>query len=648
MRFFNQLPKTLRHHGQPAMPLRPLMGMLLMAILMALLSPLVHGVVMVDQGSPKALPPGHPLIGPNSPAVNPTPDWRRMALTQKLLDQNRTHFKHAIKLGPLGLLSIQNNDQLKIMDTWAEESLHTICGYNSINGQNPLYTALDMAFRPEAWMYRNFIFVETVPIRERLMKLVTGKAAKKRLLEQGTVSPAFLAEPAVQSLLNHMSSNAILNSALAQLYQADSTFQNLSSALRIVPPPPPQSNGTWHEPLELAPNTGSMAVKALPQLAKLKPIAGYTRNKSLQVVLGMAELVNGWRANKASQANAGIARLAAVLPSINPAAYPPRLKRHVEYWYDYFSDGTIVGVILYFLALTFFLISAVGGVPAMRRPAMAFFTMAVLTQAAFMGTRWWLAGRIPIQNEFESVLGSAFVGCVIGWLLELWKKNSLFGMAMSFVGFLAMTACFVVPFVLGDHIGANIGKVDGVLNTYWLYIHVNVIISSYALIAASFCMGMTYLGTKLFYHLHPVSGPAPSLALAGAGSGSGSGGAGGGGLDGGGEVSALELARRKFLLQLDSANIVILQMAFWFLGTGIILGAVWADYSWGRPWEWDPKETFSLLTWIIFLIIVHLRFVTPRYRPDWTAWLSVFGFAAMMFNWIGVNFFLVGLHSYAS
>ena len=84
------------------------------------------------------------------------------------------------------------------------------------------------------------------------------------------------------------------------------------------------------------------------------------------------------------------------------------------------------------------------------------------------------------------------------------------------------------------------------------------------------------------------------------------------------------------------------------MGSGIIFGAVWADFSWGRPWEWDPKETFALVTWLVYLIIVHLRFVTPKYRPDWTAWLSVVGFAVMMFNWIGVNFFYVGLHSYAT
>jgi ABC-type transport system involved in cytochrome c biogenesis permease subunit len=70
--------------------------------------------------------------------------------------------------------------------------------------------------------------------------------------------------------------------------------------------------------------------------------------------------------------------------------------------------------------------------------------------------------------------------------------------------------------------------------------------------------------------------------------------------------------------------------------------------SWGRPWGWDPKETFALITWIVYLIIVHVRFVTSgEKRALVTSILSVIGFGVMMFNWIGVNFFLVGLHSYA-
>ena len=101
-----------------------------------------------------------------------------------------------------------------------------------------------------------------------------------------------------------------------------------------------------------------------------------------------------------------------------------------------------------------------------------------------------------------------------------------------------------------------------------------------------------------------------------------------------------------FLATLDLCNLVVLQLGFWLLGAGIICGAIWADQSWGRPWGWDPKETFALVTWIVYLIVVHVRVATND-KAWWTAVLSVVGFGIMLFNWIGVNFFLVGLHSYA-
>ncbi|MGC9260633.1 MAG: cytochrome c biogenesis protein CcsA [Phycisphaerae bacterium] len=622
----------------------------------------VQGAMPIQQGSPADMPAGHPEIGPGSPAVNAIPSMKLMRRTAAIQNQNRTAFKKEINLAPLRILAVQNNDQVKTLASWASETVQAICGFDSIHGQDPLYTVLDMAFRPQAWDNRNCIFVETVPIREQLGTLVS-KARAQRILRRGTVSPDFMARADVHNLLVKISSTAALSSGVAEVSRALETFQNLSAKMKLVPPAVGAKTQDWLLPLELLPNTGSVVRKILKMNAHVKPVAGYSRQQALSIVLGFISLGQGWQDNRAAEANQGIKTLAKILPTINPAVYPSHLKRLVELWYDRLFDGTLVGVFLYFISLTLFVIAAVGAVPAVRKPALIFFTAAVAVQALFMGVRWWLAGRIPIQNEFESVLGSAFVGCVIGLILEYWKKNNLFGLAMSFVGFLAMTACFVVPFVLGANIGANIGRVDGVLNTYWLYIHVNTVISSYALIAASFCLGVLYLLMKFYYRLNPGDGPGQR----GGGSGTGMTMASGIGsslvADHMGDFAAprqagttatpaavadLAVRRNKFLLQLDAANIVILQMGFWFLGSGIIFGAVWADFSWGRPWEWDPKETFALVTWLVYLIIVHLRFVTPKYRPDWTAWLSVLGFGVMMFNWIGVNFFYVGLHSYAT
>ncbi|HQE27488.1 MAG TPA: cytochrome c biogenesis protein CcsA [Phycisphaerae bacterium] len=97
---------------------------------------------------------------------------------------------------------------------------------------------------------------------------------------------------------------------------------------------------------------------------------------------------------------------------------------------------------------------------------------------------------------------------------------------------------------------------------------------------------------------------------------------------------------------LDGATMVLMELFFVMLWTGIIMGAIWADHSWGRPWGWDPKEVFALNTWIIFLILVHVR-LRVRDKALWTAILVVVGTSVMLFNWIVVNFFITGLHSYA-
>lgn len=96
----------------------------------------------------------------------------------------------------------------------------------------------------------------------------------------------------------------------------------------------------------------------------------------------------------------------------------------------------------------------------------------------------------------------------------------------------------------------------------------------------------------------------------------------------------------------DWSHLIILNLVFVMLFVGVVLGAVWADYSWGRPWGWDPKEVFALNTWIIYAILIHMRFIVAE-RGLWTAWLSVAGCLMMAFNWCFVNFFIVGLHSYA-
>jgi len=96
----------------------------------------------------------------------------------------------------------------------------------------------------------------------------------------------------------------------------------------------------------------------------------------------------------------------------------------------------------------------------------------------------------------------------------------------------------------------------------------------------------------------------------------------------------------------DGATMVLVEVAFIMLWTGTVMGAIWADHSWGRPWGWDPKEVFALNTFIIFIVLLHVR-LKVRDKALWTAVLAVVGFEVMLFNWIVVNFIITGLHSYA-
>jgi cytochrome c-type biogenesis protein CcsB len=98
---------------------------------------------------------------------------------------------------------------------------------------------------------------------------------------------------------------------------------------------------------------------------------------------------------------------------------------------------------------------------------------------------------------------------------------------------------------------------------------------------------------------------------------------------------------------LDELNYRAIMIGFPFLTVGIITGAAWAEYAWGTYWSWDPKETWSLIVWFIYAAFLHAR-LTRGWTGRRAAWLSVFGFAATLFCYLGVNLLLSGLHSYGS
>ena len=110
--------------------------------------------------------------------------------------------------------------------------------------------------------------------------------------------------------------------------------------------------------------------------------------------------------------------------------------------------------------------------------------------------------------------------------------------------------------------------------------------------------------------------------------------------------TALRAQSTTFGQVLDGATMILVELAAILLWAGLAMGAIWADHSWGRPWGWDPKEVFALESFFIFAILIHIR-LTAKDKGWWTALLALVGCAAMIFNWIIINFTISGLHSYA-
>jgi cytochrome c-type biogenesis protein CcsB len=98
---------------------------------------------------------------------------------------------------------------------------------------------------------------------------------------------------------------------------------------------------------------------------------------------------------------------------------------------------------------------------------------------------------------------------------------------------------------------------------------------------------------------------------------------------------------------LEEINYRSVMVGFPMLSAGILTGAVWAHYAWGSYWSWDPKETWSLITWIIYALFLHARFV-KGWKGRRIAFISIIGFLSVIFTYFGVNFILSGLHSYAT
>jgi cytochrome c-type biogenesis protein CcsB len=241
----------------------------------------------------------------------------------------------------------------------------------------------------------------------------------------------------------------------------------------------------------------------------------------------------------------------------------------------------------------------------------AYFGFIVQTVAIILRWRESYAmgvGHAPLSNLYESVVFFSWTIILIYGIIELKYKYRVVG-------------AFVVPFALLGMAWAQTGLDSGIeplvpaLQSNWLLYHVITCFLGYAAFAVA-------CGISIMYLIKEKQEGAAGNASAG-------------GL----------LAMFPSIKILDDLNYKSIMIGFPLLTLGIITGAAWANYAWGTYWSWDPKETWSLIVWLIYAAFLHAR-ITRGWVGRRAAILSVVGFAATIFCYLGVNLFLSGLHSY--
>ena len=214
-------------------------------------------------------------------------------------------------------------------------------------------------------------------------------------------------------------------------------------------------------------------------------------------------------------------------------------------------------------------------------------------------------GYVPLSNMYESLIFFSWTIVLLYLIFEFKYRQKIIGVFATPFAFLAIALTSIIP-----GIDSKITPLVPALQSNWLAIHVITCFLGYASFAVSFGISILYLiqdGQKV--QIGGISKWLPSTPV------------------------------------LDEINYKSIVIGFPMLTLGIITGAAWANYAWGTYWSWDPKETWSLITWFIYAAFLHARF-TRDWRGRKAAYLSIFGFAAVLFTYFGVNYIISGLHSY--
>lgn len=514
-----------------------------------------------------------------------------IAKSKEIIEKYKVSKEHASKFG---YTIIQDaGGRMKPINTFSSELLRKVSKSDTYEGMNADQVFISMTQFPRYWYNIPIVYLKRG--NDSLRKIVgVEKEAKYAALadffdEKGNYKLSSYLEKAFKAIVpsNFEKDFIETDKKVNLLYDA------LSGQILRVYPVPNDPTNKWVSFLELNEPTGTdldniknLIPYYLDAVSKSTETKNYNTPDSLLVGLERYQKMYGGK----------------VMPSGN------KVNAEITYnKYDIFKKlyylYMLAGVLMLILTIVQLFTKS-----TLIKYSVKFFHVLI---GVFFGlhtlgliARWYISGHAPWSDAYESMIYVGWATMFFG--LAFGRKSQLTVASTAFV------ASMILMIAHWNWMDPAIANLVPVLNSYWLMIHVAVIVASYGPFTLGMILGLVALLLIIFTN---------------------------------------ESNKQRMKLAIDEIsyiNEMAITVGLVMLTIGNFLGGQWANESWGRYWGWDPKETWALISIMVYAFVIHARFV-PGLRNKWVYnVMSIFAFYSILMTYFGVNFYLTGLHSYAS
>ena len=498
---------------------------------------------------------------------------------------------HAKEFGRL--LVLDKEGRIKPVNTIASEMLRKISRKNTFEGQTPEQVYLGIAAFTDIWQSAPMIRVSH-PELQNYLKLDGKYASFKQIVDVNVQNGYTIREFVEKAYAKNPSKQSKFDKEVMKVDERINIFYMIySGAFLNIFPVPQSENNKWIKAAEAS--TYFEGDEAL----FIKGILGMYYDEVRKAVAS-----GDW-----TTADEHLNYILAFQNENGGDVLPAESKVSLEIFYNEFNIFKKLSAyygLIGFILLIFHFINILKPKISLKwviRIASYLIVLLFLLHTAGLSIRWYISGHAPWSDGYESLIYIGWATILSGLIFV--RKSQI---TLSATALLSSLILMVAGLSWMD---PEITNLVPVLKSYWLVIHVAIITASYGFLALGSLLGFLNL---ILYNLKT-----------------------------GKNHNRLDMT----ISELTSIIEMTLIIGLFMLTIGTFLGGVWANESWGRYWGWDPKETWALVTVLVYSFVVHMRFI-PGFRGNYAmSFAALVSYASVMMTYFGVNYYLSGLHSYA-